>query len=147
MSCVLDASIGAKWLIEEPDSHRAEQILTLGEPMHAPELFAIEIAASLTKRHRGRQITGEQLDLALSRLERIVSQHLVVEPTGHLVSRGAHMSRVLHHSLYDCVYLALAENSNAPLVTADLVFVRKVTGSEWLGLAMGLDEVSRTFST
>ncbi len=146
MSCVLDASIGAKWLIEEPDSHLAEQILTLGETFLAPDLFAIEVAASLTKRHRGRQITGEQLDLSLSRLERIVAQDLVVESTSHLVSRSAHMSRVLHHSLYDCVYLALAEHLNAPLMTADLVFVRKVTGSEWLGLAMSLDEVNRIFS-
>jgi predicted nucleic acid-binding protein len=141
VSCVLDASIGIKWFVDEPDSREAERILTLVESIRVPDLFAIEVAASLTKHHRGRQITSAQLDMALSRLQAIASGSLIVEPTSRLVGRSAEMSRALHHSLYDCVYLALAESRHVPLMTADRIFAKKVADSEWLGLAMSLDEV------
>ncbi len=143
MRLVLDASIGAKWLIEEPDSRLAEKVLNLGEALIVPDLFAIEVAAAVTKRYRAKQITSLQLDIALDRLDTIIFGALVVESTSRLVARSARMSRDLHHSLYDCVYLALAESLGTPLVTADRTFVRKSVASEWSGIAIGLDELSR----
>ncbi len=47
---------------------------------------------------------------------------LVRTPMQSLLPSAARLARELDHPVYDCAYLALAINSQYPVVTADLKF-------------------------
>jgi predicted nucleic acid-binding protein len=48
------------------------------------------------------------------------------------------IARDLDHPDYDCFYLALAEQRQATLVTADRRLLNRVRGTQWASVAMGL---------
>jgi predicted nucleic acid-binding protein len=54
------------------------------------------------------------------------------------VPRALTIARALGHPIYDCVYLALAEAENKPLVTADARFLARLVDSPWRNLAQPL---------
>jgi predicted nucleic acid-binding protein len=143
MNFVVDASVGVKWLLDETQSDLAERLLREATALIVPDLFAIEVASVLTKRLRRGAIDAEVLGAATFQLETIVASSVIVEPTIHLLRRMIAMSQALHHSLYDCAYLALAEERLAPVVTSDSVLARKLQGTEWASLACPLAEAPR----
>jgi predicted nucleic acid-binding protein len=140
MSLVVDASVGVKWLLDEPQSDLAERLLVSATALIAPELFAIEVASVLTKRLRRGATGGGIADYAALQLQKILATGVTTEPVTHLLDRMIAISRRLNHNLYDCAYLALAEERRSPLVTADVVFLRKLAGTEWAALSCSLSE-------
>jgi hypothetical protein len=50
--------------------------------------------------------------------------------------------RLLNHQVYDCFCLARAEDRAAVLVTADRRLLGWLAGTEWEGLAVGLQSVA-----
>lgn len=52
-------------------------------------------------------------------------------PSGRLNEAAFEMACLLGHPVYDCQYLALAEDRETRLVTADLAFVDLVGRSRW----------------
>jgi len=140
VSLVIDASVGVKWLLDEPQSDLAERLLAGATALIAPELFAIEVSSVLTKRLRRGSMEDRLVDYAALQLREIVASSVSMEPVAHLLGRMIAISRQLNHSLYDCAYLALAEERLAPLVTADVVFLRKLAGTEWAALSCSLTE-------
>lgn len=143
MNLVVDASVGVKWLLDETQSDTAELLLRRGTSLFVPDLFGIEVASVLTKRLRRGVIDEEVLGAAALRLEEILALGVTIVPTGHLLGRMIAISRRLNHSLYDCAYLALAEEWTASLVTSDLVFARKLAATEWAPLTCLLGEAQR----
>lgn len=143
MRVVVDASIGVKWLLDETQSDIAERVLKEASVLLVPDLFPIEVASVLTKRLRMDEIDGKILDAITLQLESLVETSLTVEPTVPLLRRMVAISRRLHHSLYDCAYLALAEERAMPLVTSDTVFVRKLANTEWAILACPLADAEK----
>jgi predicted nucleic acid-binding protein len=140
MSLVVDASIGVKWLLDEPQSDLTERLLADATTLIAPELFAIEVASVLTTRLRRGAADARLVDDAALQLREILATGVTMQPAAHLLGRMIAMSRELNHSLYDCSYLALAEERLMPLVTADTVFLRKLAGTGWAPLACSLSE-------
>ncbi|HYF53398.1 MAG TPA: type II toxin-antitoxin system VapC family toxin, partial [Salinarimonas sp.] len=49
----------------------------------------------------------------------------MVVPTADLIGPAWAVAKALDHSIYDCLYLACAEHTNQPLVTADRRFLDK----------------------
>ncbi len=124
MRLVIDASVAVKWSISEAGSEAATDLLA--HPLVAPDLFLAEFGNALTKKLRRREISLGQAWQALEegpqRVELFSSRLLL--PAAFELSIG------LHHSVYDCYYLALAEALDCPLVTADAVFVAKVRAAD-----------------
>jgi len=120
MNLVVDASVAVKWLFEEPDSERAEALLTSAEEgrlkLVAPAILSAEIANALWKRMRrgdmGRQKTLE----TEQRFEEVCPLLLPIED---LVQRALELAIDSRHPVYDCLYVALAEELSGELVTAD----------------------------
>ena len=124
---VVDASIAVKWVIDEPDTPLAMRVhrhwVTL-----APDLLIAECTNILWKKHRLRQVGDDAIEAALWALEMITTG---LWPMRRLVRPGLDLARRLDHPAYDCLYLALAAERDAPFVTADLSLVRKLRAAKF----------------
>jgi predicted nucleic acid-binding protein len=121
MTLILDASIALKWVLAEPDSAAAlevrNQLLSGREAFLAPDHFAFEVGYALTKAERRRAIqVGEAEELA----SKVFASMPELYPAVDLIFRAIQISSAFRIGLYDCLYLALAEQESVPVLTGDL---------------------------
>jgi predicted nucleic acid-binding protein len=94
--------------------------MLIGEELAAPDLVIPETLNSFWKlRRAGRSIPA--LAVLLSALD-----HIRIVPSRAHAARAAELAERLHHPIYDCLYLALAEAEGDVLLTADAAFERKI---------------------
>ena len=120
---VVDASVALKWVVAEDGSEAAARLLD-GRPLHAPPLILVEIANALWVMQRRGTISADDGADALDRLAS-APWSMPSDPVG-LVAQAFRLARLLDHPVYDCVYLALAMEVGAPVITADRRFVSAV---------------------
>jgi predicted nucleic acid-binding protein len=120
---IVDASVALKWFIEEEGSSEAVKLIATGLPRLAPDLVIPEVLNAAWKALTRGFMVREQYD-ALARLLPDLFQEIV--PTRRLAPRAAALARELNHPAYDCFYLALAEEQNLVLVTADRRLITRV---------------------
>lgn len=113
MISIVDTSVAVKWYACEPDSEIAAQLL--GRPLAAPDLIRAEVGNSLWKKVRKGEITPAQAQSALPQLARSV----MLLPSEALAESALDLALELGHPIYDCVFLALAQTLDFPLITAD----------------------------
>ena len=116
MTLVVDASVAAKWALQEDASDRARALLDRDEDFVAPSLIVAEIGNALWKRAVRQEMSTRDAVRALQSAVRLLTQ--LVPPT-ELAARAIEMAIELRHPIYDCFYLALAERERSPLITAD----------------------------
>lgn len=130
---MVDASVAVKWLIAEDDSALAAALAD--RQMSAPSLLPIECANALLRRMRTGDIPAGAV-LGKVRALRLAPVRLV--PTERYLEAAIVLATELRHSLYDCIYLALALDERAPLMTADQRFVEAVRRHQALAGAVVL---------
>jgi predicted nucleic acid-binding protein len=118
---VVDASVAVKWVIAEENSSLAEALI--GRQMIAPSLLLIECGNALFRRARMGDLPAETV-VGKVRALRIAPVRLV--PAGQHLEAAITLATRLRHSLYDCLYLALALVEKVQLITADQRFVERV---------------------
>lgn len=120
MKYVLDASIAVKWILPEEDSSQAQQLrdqIISGEVVVvAPDTFPVEVAHALTRAERRQLILTGQ---ALLGLELILSDGPHLLPYVPLLPRAIELASEKRIGVYDCLYVALAEELACDLITAD----------------------------
>ena len=112
---VVDASVAVKWVVGEVGSDRAARLLD-GRTLHVPDLLFVEAANALWAMRRRGALPVEAPGAAIGWL---VRAPLRVARTMPLIEPALALATALAHPVYDCVYLALAAEVAAPLVTAD----------------------------
>ena len=134
---VVDTSVVIKWAVEEDGAKAAREFIDR-QPV-APDLVIVEAGHVLAKKVRRRELDQISATLAFNQLP------LLLELTSSrpLDRRAFDLALSLHHSIYDCYFLALSEAAEAELVTADAVFVRKVRAMEGSGSIRLLGEQER----
>jgi predicted nucleic acid-binding protein len=138
-SAVVDASVALKWVVEEDRSEVAARLLD-GRPLHAPSLILVEAANALWVMQRRGTISADDGADALDRLAS-APWSMPGDPGG-LVGQAFRLARLLDHPVYDCVYLALAMEAGAPVVTADRRFLNAARADGDVGaLVVPLEDV------
>lgn len=124
MSVVIDASVLAKWFVDEDGSDAARRLQD--QTLFAPDLLIVETSNVLWKKVR----QGE-FDVAFLRSAVTVMRQadIVLVDSLTLADRALEIAVGVKHAVYDCFYLALAEQRSLPLVTGDDRLARKLTAS------------------
>ena len=123
---IIDASVAFKLIVEEPGSEEA--IGWIGRTdLVAPSLVHAEVGNALWKRVQRHEIAddgemGERL-ADLARYLRTVDETPVMP-------RALRLAVDLEHPIYDCIYLALAEQVGDELLTADRRFLAAVASTD-----------------
>ena len=112
---VVDASVAVKWVIEEPGTEAALALRNEGV-LHAPDFMLVEVANVFWSKVRRRLLTRAQAD---GGYEAIASVPFLRTPLAELVLPARSTAFALDVTVYDAVYVALAQRWNCPLATAD----------------------------
>lgn len=126
MKYVLDASVALKWVLPEIHAdvacHLLDQFSNGDIEFHAPDVFLAEIAHALTRAERRKTILPGQA-------ETFITDILISLPLLHsslpLIQRAVAISAATGASSYDALYLALAEEQQCELITADQKLIAK----------------------
>jgi predicted nucleic acid-binding protein len=128
MKFIVDASVAVKWYLAETDSGIAHRILLGGHDFIAPDLLLVELANALYKAWLNGAIDDVHTEMALGHIPQNIRTFF---PVTDLVADAVVISRILRHSVYDCVYLALAWQTGAKIVTADERFFDAARAMSW----------------
>jgi predicted nucleic acid-binding protein len=135
---LVDASVAFKWFVPEDGSEAAIRLLHDHE-LTAPEHFLAEVANALWKALLRAALDRATYDADIERLPSAVSVLLPISP---LIVRSAQIAATLRHPIYDCLYLACAEQESLPLITADRRLLEVVEGTEWATLCRPLSDTA-----
>jgi predicted nucleic acid-binding protein len=121
-SAVIDASVAVKWVVEESHSDKASLLLAY-DTLHAPDHWQTEAVnvlwAKLVRRDL-RMVDAE------ARMAVLLRAPIVGSPIAGLMARAFAISAARRITIYDSLYVALAEKLNVPLVTADRKLIRSL---------------------
>ena len=137
---VLDASVAAKWFLSANDESYAEESLTLLQlyatgsvQFFVPDLFFAEFGNILWKAEKLGRCDSKAADLAT---KSIIDRKIPSFSSAPLLARALQIARRHGRTVYESLYLALAVDLDAPLVTADERLANSVRGRlpvRWLG--------------
>lgn len=128
MRHVLDCSVAFKWVVAESDTAKAlrlrDDYRKAALELLAPDLFPTEIAnAILVAERRGRISPGQGTQLLIDILNTLP---LLRPALPNLLPRAYAIAELTQASVYDCLYVALAEQEGCELITADDKLVKNL---------------------
>lgn len=119
MRTVADASVVLTWLANPTTDELLRKRLFSRKPIHAPELIDAEVVSGI----RGLLIGGKTtIDRALVMLSDFAKMRIIRHATKPYLRRVIELRN--NFTAYDALYIALAENLHAPLLTRDAKFSR-----------------------
>jgi predicted nucleic acid-binding protein len=139
-SYVLDASVAAKWFLPaagEPLSDEAFGLLRSYAKAQVsflvPDLFFPEFANIFWKAERYGRCNASTADTAVSE---VLREGFPTFPSGPLIQPAIQIARTYGRTVYDCIYVALAIETNTHLITAAEKLANSLPGMPvtWLGL-------------
>jgi len=141
---VVDASVVLKWFLDEPGSAEARGLLSGAYCLAVPDLVYAEVGNVLWKRERRHEITvdeGEQV------LEALASVPWSVHPASSLAAAAFRIATRVGCTMYDGLYVALAVDRDARLITADEELQGRVVGTPLAAHLRRLADITPTEGT
>jgi predicted nucleic acid-binding protein len=135
---VLDASVAVKWVLREEHGGTARRVLAT-KALIAPHLLWAEVGNMLWKRQRRRESSVEEVRHMLAEVQRLPVRTFAHWP---LLAAAVDLAISLDQTVYDCLYLALAEKRNSVMVTADRRFHDAVCASFWADRIVWIGDVT-----
>lgn len=118
--CVVDSSVVAKWVLPEVDSEQAQRLLTdaaaTGDRLIVLDLAFPEVANAIWKHHHRGLVTNDE---ARRLLEALLRVPVHVEPAARLIPAAFQIATRYDRSVYDALFVALAQDKALRAVTAD----------------------------
>lgn len=117
---VVDSSVAAKWVLPESDSVQAlrlvSEVALAGGQLIMLDLAMTEITNAIWKRqHRGLASPAE----ARQFLDELLRSPVKLEPANRLLRPALEIAARYGRSIYDALFVALAQDLDLPGVTAD----------------------------
>ena len=137
---VLDASVAAKWFLpplDEPWSAEAFELLRAYSRAEVdflvPDLFFAEFANIIWKAECYGRCNAKTADAAIDEVVHRAFPSFAAAP---LIQPAVQIARAYNRTVYDCVYIALAVETNTQMITADEKLANSSAGLPvtWLGL-------------
>lgn len=136
---VVDASVAVKWHLDDEDY--VQQALSLlveyregRTDLLAPDHIRYEVPNAIKVASRAGRVTFQEGRAAIGLF---LAWGITMAGTDDLILAAYDLSERLGCSLYDGLYLALAEAANCPLVYADRALRRRIEGvfplAMWIG--------------
>lgn len=126
---VVDANIGWKTLVLEDNSEKALRLFDeFRKGLHelfAPDLYPIEVGNTLVNAARSGIVTAVELPAMYADL---IGGLPIICPSISLFPRAFDIASQTRASVYDALYVALAEREGCDLVTADEKLLRALPG-------------------
>ncbi len=117
---VVDASVAVRWIV--PERGATEALALLARPIDwiAPRLMLSEVASALRRKVEASELSQELATQGLDFILTAMGRGALRLHRDETVIRSALTMAFAHrHKVPDCVYLALAEQAGAAVVTAD----------------------------
>lgn len=137
---VVDASVLVKWFLhkEEADRDRALALRELHisgrSIIFVPQLALLEVLNAIRFAPKAKEEDGE------TALEALRDLHLEIKPPDYDVLRKSNaVAWAYKITIYDALYVALAEQMGYPFITADEAMIRKLTGHSIVVPLSGLE--------
>ena len=137
---VVDASVVVKWVLPEANRQAAIALLARVEASevtpYVPELLFAEATNAVWKQVAlaKRMNAGDAADA----INAILESPLRVEPMSNLMIPAFEIALGTGCTVYDAVYVALAERLDATLVTADAKLFNRLKSSRYAELIIAL---------
>jgi predicted nucleic acid-binding protein len=125
---VVDASVAIKWFIPEIHSEAALRLHHSQYRLHVPALITLELGNVLAKKIRRGEITRNEGNVILKELKHLPLQRHTDE---QLFPAAYQLAVDTQRSVYDCLYLALAEVIDGVMIMADHKFYSSLTGGSY----------------
>ena len=138
---VVDASVAIKWFVPEIHSDAALRARYGGYRLHVPAFMMLELGNVLAKKIRREELTRNEGDAILKELKQLPLQRHVDE---RLFPAAYALACDIHRSLYDCLYLALAEAVDGTMITADRKFYAALTDGAYGRRVLWVDDLPRS---
>jgi predicted nucleic acid-binding protein len=124
---VVDSSVVAKWILPEADSAQANRLISeiamKGARLVILDLALVEVANAIWKQHHRRLIT---LDEARKFLAALLQAPVQIESAAGILLPSLEIAAKYDRSIYDALFVELAQNLGLPGVTADEPLQRAV---------------------
>jgi predicted nucleic acid-binding protein len=137
---VIDASVAVKWIVLEKSSNIARQVLASeGDDSHnhfaipniriAPALLPLEVHYTLAKKFIRKEVSLDQLVRCIPAILEVIDEvipldNALLEKAAAFSFRwaleGKSLDDLRPFGIYDCIYIAVASQFDATLVTADI---------------------------
>jgi predicted nucleic acid-binding protein len=115
-TAVLDASVAVKWVMAEEHAEAALLLLESGIGLAAPAHWLGEAVNAIWAATRRGDLTEDE---ARERAATLAEAPIAAVPLGQLAPAAMTIALRLAITIYDSLYLALAERQDATLVTDD----------------------------
>jgi predicted nucleic acid-binding protein len=117
---VVDASVAVRWIVPELGATEALALLSRPIDWIAPRLMLTEIASALRRKVGAGELKEDLATQGLDFILGAMGRGALRLYRDETVIRSALTMALAHrHKVADCVYLALAEQAGAAIVTAD----------------------------
>ena len=124
---VSDASVLFKTLINEADSDQADTFVSSSR-LVVPEILYAEIGNAIWSHVHSGKLSP---DVASELIDDLTRAILEVVPIRPYIKRALAIAASVGHPIYDCIYLAVAESFDVPVVTADRRLLVALRRADW----------------
>lgn len=128
MTLVVDASVAVRWLFAVSKDEAADQLVKSDGPLIAPDLVLVEITNAAWKFVR---FEGFDPAAAKTIIAEAAKGFDEIVPVLRLNDHALAIAIELQHAAYDCFYLALAEQRDCQMVTADEKLLARCAGTAY----------------
>ena len=126
MTLVVDASVAVRWLFDMDGVAQADALLQSGEPLIAPDLVFSEVTNAAWKMTALADLPRETATEAVLKSSDFFQEIVACRELKELALA---IAIELRHPAYDCFYLALAQQRDCQMITADERLLARCAGS------------------